>query len=212
MSIISSALEQYISQHSDPEPELLARLRRETHLKVLYPRMLTSPVQGRFLARLSAMIQPQRILEIGTFTGYGTLCLGEGLAPDGRITTLDRNPEREFVYKKYWQEAGMWDKIDFLCGPALDLLPQIEGPFDLVFIDADKQNYRAYYEAVLPKLRTGGSILADNVLWYGKVVEADAQDKESRGIKAFNDFVQQDPRVSCLLLPLGDGIMWLQKR
>lgn len=211
MSIISSALEQYISQHSDPEPELLVRLRRETHLKVLYPRMLTSPVQGRFLARLSQMIQPKRILEIGTFTGYGTLCLGEGLAPGGRITTLDRNPEREFVYKKYWQEAGMWDKIEFLCGPALDLLPQIEGSFDLVFIDADKQNYRAYYEAVLPKLRIGGSILTDNVLWYGKVVEPDAQDKESRGIKAFNDFVRQDPRVSCLLLPLGDGIMWLQK-
>ncbi|MEL7530749.1 MAG: O-methyltransferase [Bacteroidota bacterium] len=211
MSIISTALQDYITAHSAPEPDLLARLRRETHLKVLYPRMLTSPVQGRFLSLLSRMLRPKHILEIGTFTGYGTLCMSEGLAAGGKITTLDRNPEREFVYKKYWQEAGIWDKVDFQCGPALDLLPELTGPFDLIFIDADKQNYRAYYEAVLPKLRTGGMILTDNVLWYGKVVDPTAQDKESRGIKAFNDFVSNDPRVSCLLLPLGDGIMWIQK-
>lgn len=211
MSIISTALQDYITSHSTPEPELLVRLRRETHLKILYPRMLTSPVQGRFLALISQMLRPQHILEIGTFTGYGTICLAEGLAEGGQITTLDRNPEREFVYKKYWTEAGIWDKINFKCGPALDLLPKLSGPYDLVFIDADKQNYQAYYEAVLPKLRVGGMILTDNVLWYGKVVDPQAQDKESRGIKAFNDFVSQDPRVNCLLLPLGDGIMWIQK-
>lgn len=211
MSIISTALQEYITAHSAPEPELLVRLRRETYLKVLYPRMLTSPVQGRFLALVSRMLQPHHILEIGTFTGYGTLCLSEGLAQKGQITTLDRNPEREFVYKKYWTEAGIWDKVNFKCGPALDLLPALSGPFDLVFIDADKQNYLAYYEAVLPKLRKGGMILTDNVLWFGKVVDPLAQDKESLGIKAFNDFVSQDPRVSCLLLPLGDGIMWIQK-
>lgn len=208
----SSQLLAYALQHSSSESDLLYRLRRETHLRVLYPQMLSNPVQGRFLSWVAKLVQPHHILEIGTFTGYGTLCLAEGLAPGGKVQTLDINAELDYLRRTFWKEAGMEAQIEAIYGPALDLLPQLQGPWDLVFIDADKQNYRAYYEAILPQLRPGGTILADNVLWHGKVVDALAQDKETRGIRDFNAFVQQDERVDCLLLPLFDGIMWIQKR
>ncbi len=202
----------YASAHSVPEPSLLYRLRRETHLRVLYPQMISNHLQGRFLSWVSRLLRPHHILELGTFTGYGTLCLAEGLAPGGTITTVDINPELDYLRQAYWEEAGLSKQIKACYGPALDLLIQLKGPWDLIFIDADKQNYRAYYEAILPHLRPGGIILADNVLWHSKVVDPLAQDKETRGIRDFNDFVVQDKRVEVLLLPMFDGIMWIQKR
>jgi caffeoyl-CoA O-methyltransferase len=202
----------YAYAHSHSESDLLSRLRRETHLRVLYPQMMSRPLQGRFLASVSKLVQPHHILEIGTFTGYGTLCLAEGLAQGGRITTLDINAELDYLRRAFWQQSAWKDQIEARYGPALDLLDEFKGPFDLVFIDADKQNYLSYYQAIFPKVRPGGIILADNVLWHNKVVDPAAQDKETTGIRAFNDFVSQDKRVDCVLLPLMDGMMWIQKR
>jgi predicted O-methyltransferase YrrM len=208
---IKRDLLQYADLHSSPEPPLLADLRRETHLKVLYPQMLSPILQGRFLAFLSQLFRPRRILEIGTFTGYSCLCLSEGLPPEGRIITIEVNPEREKMIRKWVQKAGKVDQIDLRIGPAIELIEEAEGPFDLVFIDADKANYSQYYQQVMPKLREGGLILADNTLWHGKVLNPVFKDKETKGIRAFNELVQNDPRAENVLLPSWDGIMMIRK-
>ncbi|MEO0468306.1 MAG: O-methyltransferase [Bacteroidota bacterium] len=208
---IDPAIQAYATAKSAPEPAHLAHLDRQTHLKVLYPRMLPGAFQGRLLSFLSQMIQPHRILEIGTFTGYSSICLAEGLAEGGQVVTIDINPEREFVMKPAFEAAGVANKIKVHYGRALDVLPTIDGPFDLVFIDADKQNYLPYYQVVLPKVRTGGLIIVDNVLYYGRVLEKGLQDKETRGISAFNDFVAEDARVFPIMLPFGDGLTLLRK-
>ncbi len=209
---MNSAIETYITDHTSPEDDLLKRLNRETHLKVLNPRMLSGHVQGRFLEMISKMIRPQRILEIGTYTGYSAICLAKGLAGNGILHTIEVNPELEEFAKRYFREAGLESQIIQHGGDALELIPQIDETFDLVFIDAAKESYLDYYHLIFDKVRKGGFILADNALWDGKVVDPNqVQDKETQGIMAFNDFIRKDDRVENLLLSLRDGIMIIRK-
>jgi len=209
---MNSAIETYITDHTSPEDDLLKRLNRETHLKVLNPRMLSGHVQGRFLEMISKMIRPQRILEIGTYTGYSAICLAKGLAGNGILHTIEVNPELEEFAKRYFREAGLESQIIQHGGDALELIPQIDETFDLVFIDAAKESYLDYYHLIFGKVRKGGFILADNALWDGKVVDPNqVQDKETQGIIAFNDFIRKDDRVENLLLSLRDGIMIIRK-
>ena len=209
---MNSAIETYITDHTSPEDDLLKRLNRETHLKVLNPRMLSGHVQGRFLEMISKMIRPQRILEIGTYTGYSAICLAKGLAGNGILHTIEVNPELEEFAKRYFREAGLESQIIQHGGDALELIPQIDETFDLVFIDAAKESYLDYYHLIFDKVRKGGFILADNALWDGKVVDPNqVQDKETQGIIAFNDFIRKDDRVENLLLSLRDGIMIIRK-
>jgi predicted O-methyltransferase YrrM len=209
---MNSAIETYITDHTSPEDDLLKRLNRETHLKVLNPRMLSGHVQGRFLEMISKMIRPKRILEIGTYTGYSAICLAKGLAGNGILHTIEVNPELEEFAKRYFREAGLESQIIQHGGDALELIPQIDETFDLVFIDAAKESYLDYYHLIFDKVRKGGFILADNALWDGKVVDLNqVQDKETQGIMAFNDFIRKDDRVENVLLSLRDGIMIIRK-
>lgn len=205
-------IEDYIFDHSSPESDILKKLYRETHLKVLYSQMLSGHVQGSFLKMISCMISPERILEIGTFTGYSTICLAKGLKQHGILDTIEANPELEDIICKYVTLAGLQDKIKLHMGKAIDIIPQMKAPYDLVFIDADKENYSEYYRLVFPKVRIGGFILADNVLWYGKVAWSEPpNDKETRGIMDFNDMVRDDIRVEKIILPIRDGINIIRK-
>ncbi len=205
-------IEEYIKNHTSEEDSLLADLDRETNLKVMYPRMLSGHLQGKFLEMISCMINPKTILEIGTYTGYSAICLAKGLSVDGVLHTIEINPELNNISDRYFDKSGMKFKIQQHTGSALDIVPKIKEIFDLVFIDADKENYLNYYNLVFDKVNTGGFILADNALWAGKVVESpDKQDKETKGIIEFNNFVQQDKRVENMLLPLRDGIMMVRK-
>lgn len=203
--------EAYAEQHTQPESNLLHRLYRETHLKTMYPRMLSGHLQGQFLKMLSSIIQPKVILEIGTFTGYSTINLAFGLPENGIIHTIDSNPESVEIGRKYFAEAGVGKKIITHIGNALDIIPQIDAQFDLVFIDADKENYLNYYKMIYDKLKPGGVILADNAFWGGKAFDKTTQDKETLGIKEFNSFVQRDDRVENMLIPLRDGLMIIRK-
>lgn len=209
---MNSTIETYITDHTSPEDDLLKRLNRETHLKVLNPRMLSGHVQGRFLEMISKMIQPHRILEIGTYTGYSAICLAKGLSGNGILHTIEVNPELEEFAKRYFREAGLEKQIIQHRGDALELIPQINETFDLVFIDAAKESYLDYYHLIFDKVRKGGFILADNALWDGKVVDPNqSQDKETNGIVAFNDFIRNDNRVEKVLLSIRDGIMIIRK-
>lgn len=213
MDFISKDIQQYAEKISQPEPEILKELNKETHVKVLYPRMLSGHWQGRFLSFFAKMLQPQRILEIGTYTGYACLCMSEGLAEGGKAITIEVNVELEEMIRHYFAKANMQEKIDLHIGDAQKIIPTLDEVFDLVFIDADKENYLKYYELVLPKVRKGGIILADNVLWSGKVVEiAKPSDKETRSLQHFNTFLSEDSRVECLLLPVRDGLLAARKR
>ncbi|WNJ21215.1 O-methyltransferase [Pontibacter sp. G13] len=212
MDFLPPDIDAYVAAHTSPESELLAELNRDTHLKTLYPRMLSGHVQGRILSMISHMIRPKRVLEIGTFTGYSCLCLAEGLPEDGKIISLELNPELEFMIRPRLIEAGIEDQVELVFGDAMTNLESIEGPFDLVFIDADKARYPIYYERVLPKVRTGGFLLVDNVLWSGKITDLSVKDKETTGIRAFNDLVTEDDRVEQVLLPVRDGMMLVRKR
>ena len=207
MHFLPADLEAYIGAHTTPESGLLARLDRETHVKVHLPRMLSGHAQGRTLALLSRLMRPQRVLEVGTYTGYSALCLAEGLAPGGTLVTIDRNDELAAMARRYFAEAGLTDQIDYRLGEARTLLPQLPGPFDLVFLDADKENYVFYYETLLPRMQPGSLLIADNVLWSGKVISPEADDKDTVALRAFNAHVQADPRVENVLLPLRDGLM-----
>ena len=207
MHFISTQLDDYVTDHSDREPELLAVLNRETHLKVLQPRMLSGHFQGRVLSLLSKIIRPQNILEIGTYTGYATLCLCEGLAPNGTLDTIDIKEELVDFQRKYFDKSPWGEQITQHLGQALDIIPTINKMFDLVFIDADKNNYEAYYELVIPKMNKGGIILSDNVLWSGKVVEvADPNDIQTLTLQSYNLLLKNDPRVETVLLPIRDGL------
>ena len=208
----SLTLDAYITQHTTPEEEALRWLVRQTYLQTIHPRMLSGLVQGRFLTMVSAMLAPKHILEVGTFTGYSALCLAKGLAPDGILHTIECNDELEALIRQAFAKAGRTDQIVLHIGNAVTLIPQMDETFDLVFIDGDKREYTAYYEAAMPKLRSGGFIVADNVLWDGKVLEDPfPQDAQTQGIAAFNAHIHADPRVENVLLPLRDGVMVVRK-
>jgi len=207
MHFLSDTLETYIEQHSDVEPILLQELSRETHLKVIQPRMITGHFQGRFLSLLSKIIAPKRILEIGTYTGYSALCLAEGLIESGTLETIEVNPELAAIQKKYFDKSDYSSQIKTYMGDALDIIPTLKGPFDLVFIDAEKKQYDAYFEAVIKKSKSGTVILSDNVLWTGKVVEPlDPKDKTTKVLLDYNKKLAEDPRVQTSLLPIRDGL------
>jgi len=205
------AAEQYAEAHTTPELPLLQRLVRETHLKTTLPRMLCGHLQGAMLSLFSEMIRPTNILEIGTFTGYSAICLAQGLAANGKLITIDNNEETLEIARRYFQEAGLTQKIEIKTGDAAQILPLLDNVFDLVFIDADKRKNATYYEMVLPKVRKGGYILIDNVLWNGKVIPPAATDKDTATIAAFNRMIQEDSRVKNILLPIRDGLMVAQK-
>lgn len=207
MHFLSEQLEDYIAEHSENEPELLAKLSKETHQKILQPRMLSGHFQGRVLSLLSKLIAPKRILEIGTYTGYSALCLCEGLADGGQLDTIDIKEELQDFQRKYFERSPYNDQIKQHLGSAIDIIPTLEGPFDLVFIDADKENYQNYFELVLPKMRKGGIILSDNVLWSGKILEeAKANDKSTLKLQQYNQHLKNDKRVETVLLPIRDGL------
>lgn len=213
MEFLEKAIQFYSENHSQDESELLKKLNRETFLKVPQPRMLSGHLQGRFLSFISKLISPQRILEIGTYTGYSALCLAEGLNDSGKLFTIDPNEETNFFARKFFNESPYSAKIVLMQGQALSIIPQLNEVFDLVFIDADKKNYQNYYDAVIGKVPSGGLIIADNVLWSGKVVEdINKMDVDTKLIHAFNEFVSSDERVESLLLPIRDGLMILRKK
>ncbi len=201
----------YCQSYSTPQRELLYRLERETHLKTMAPRMMAGPYQGQLLRFISWMVRPRRALELGTFTGYGALCLAEGLAEGGVLHTIEVNPEVVWLARKYFAEAGMNDRIRLHVGDAFEVVPALGGDFDLVFLDAGKRQYEAMYELVLPRVRPGGFVLADNVLWSGKVVVGH-DDADTRALDAFNKKVAADPRVECLMLPVRDGLTLVRKK
>ncbi len=212
MDFLPEAINDYVERHCAPESELLQSLNRETYAKILMPRMLSGHMQGRVLSLLSRMIRPKRILEIGTYTGYSALCLAEGLVEGGCLDTIDINDELAAMVKRYMDQSEWGQKIHCHWGDARTVIPGIEGEFDLVFIDADKENYLTYYEMVLPRIPKGGWIIADNVLWSGKVLESEGKmDKDTRALHHFNTFVRNDKRVYPVLLPVRDGLMVLQK-
>ena len=210
MEIINEDLLHYSEQHTTPESPLLKKINRDTYAKVMMPRMLSGHLQGRVLSMISKLVQPGLILEIGTYTGYSAMCLAEGLRSDGTLITIDINEELEDRVRKYFEDAGLSSKIQYRIGDATKIISSLEGPFDLVFIDADKENYSRYYDMLIDKVRPGGIILADNVLWSGKVLQS-KQDKDTRAIVEFNKKIHQDTRVENVLLPIRDGILMIRK-
>lgn len=213
MDFLPAALSRYVEEHTGPESTLLRDLERETHANVLMPRMVSGHFQGRVLSMLSRMIRPHSILEIGTFTGYSALCLAEGLAEGGRLHTVDINDELAAMVERYVRQSPYATSIHCYWGNALDIIPAFDFPFDLVFIDADKINYRKYYDLILPKVRKGGWIIADNVLWSGKILDSPLKmDVDTAALHQFNEDVKHDERVRAVLLPVRDGLMVLEKR
>jgi caffeoyl-CoA O-methyltransferase len=205
-------LDQYILDHTSPEDPVLAELNRETWVRTVHPQMLAGHFQGKILEMISCMIRPYRILEIGTFTGYSSICLAKGLARDGKLTTIERDEEITDFANKYISRSIAANSITLLRGDAREIIPGLKDMFNLVYLDADKDEYMEYYELVLPKVTEGGFILADNVLWGGKVIEKlDNGDHFTSGIIAFNEHIKQDIRVEQLILPVRDGIMLIRK-
>jgi predicted O-methyltransferase YrrM len=209
--MINEDLQNLLLQYCEPESELLQRINRETHLKVLMPRMLSGHYQGRVLSMLSKLVNPKRILEVGTFTGYATLCLAEGLHPEGKLFTLDINVELEDMVRRNFADSPYEKQIVYQLGDAMENIPQLDEVFDLVFIDADKKNNGSYYDLVLDKVRPGGLIIVDNVLWSGKVL-SNQQDKDTKNIITFNDKIAKDPQVEKLILPVRDGLFVIRKK
>ena len=207
MDFISEKLTEYISENSNTEPEILAKLNEETYQKVLQPRMLSGHIQGRFLSMISKMKSPSCILEIGTYTGYGTLCLAEGLSDGGKIFTIDRNEELLKIQNKYFEMSGKRDKIIQLTGNAKDILENLDESYDIVFIDADKENYIEYFNLVSERLNNNGIIISDNVLWSGKVLNSPSKnDEETNILIEFNKTLNENERFETVILPLRDGL------
>ncbi len=207
MNFLPEKIDNYAVNHSQQEPEILKELSRETWQKVLNPRMLSGAFQGRILSILSKLIQPKNILEIGTYTGYSTLCLCEGLAKDGKIITIDKNEELENLQNKYFEKSGYRNQIAQIIGDATQIIPSLDQKFDLVFIDADKSNYINYFNLVIDKINSGGIILSDNVLWSGKVVEKlNEKDVDTKTLLQYNKLLNEDKRVETVLLPIRDGL------
>lgn len=209
---MESIIQKYVIEHTEEESELLRELERETYVKIYHPRMLSGHLQGKMLKMFSQMIAPYRILEIGTYTGYSALCLAEGLLPGGILHTIELNDELEEFIRLYINRSQLSSKIKLHIGNALNIIPTIEDTFDLVFIDGDKREYLEYYHAIFEKVRQGGFIIADNVLWNGKVLNENENDDFTKSIRAFNDYVHFDTRVENVMLPLRDGLMILRKR
>ena len=209
---ISPEMDRYLENHASSEPDILKRLRKETFQKTTQPHMISGYLQGRLLAIISKMLQPKNILEIGTFTGYATLCLTEGLAKEGKITTIDVNEELAYLPKKYFQESEFSAQIDFQLKDAKDFLKETDEFFDLVFIDADKENYPEYFHLIKSRVNSGAVILFDNVLWYGKVLEENSKQKSTQKIQELNDLVAKDEDFENLILPLRDGINLIRKK
>ena len=212
MNFIEERVEEYSMLHTTKESELLNKIDRETHLEVLRPRMLSGHFQGRLLSMLSKMISPYRILEIGTYTGYSAICLAEGLTEDGKLYTIDINEELEDRVRQYFLESNYNQQIDLIIGDALNLIPRLKESWDIVFIDADKKNYTKYFNMVVASVKSGGYIIADNVLWSGKVVEKDHLDEDTLALRVFNDTLSKDPRFEVVLLPLRDGLLIARKK
>lgn len=213
MELFSPQLLTYCQDHTTPEDEILKQISRETHAKVLRPRMLSGHLQGKTLEMFSKMLRPHSILEIGTYTGYSALCMARGLAPGGKLVTVDINEELEPMVKGFFEKSGLSSIIEYKIGNALDIIPELKGNFDLVFIDADKTNYINYYQMIVERVNPGGIILADNVLWSGKVLldKGEQADKDTQAILDFNLMIQKDPRVENVLFPIRDGIMMARK-
>lgn len=212
LSLIPEEIEEYCELHTTPESQLLNRLNRETNLKVLRPRMLSGKLQGTFLAMIARMIKPSYILEIGTYTGYSALCLAEGLTSSGELHTIEIDEELEDISRKYFKESSFHSQIHLHIGDANTIIPTLPHQWDLVFIDAEKKDYKKYFDLIFPNLRNGGIILIDNVLWSGKVVEEVAHnDYDTQAILAFNDYIQQYEGVINLTLPFRDGILMVEK-
>ena len=210
MDVINKELQAYAEKHTTVESPLLKKINRDTNAHVLMPRMLSGQLQGRVLSMLSCLCKPRVILEIGTYTGYSAICLAEGLQQGGKLITIDINEELYDRVSGYFREAGLDDRIDYRIGDAAAIIPQLSERFDLVFIDADKENYARYYDLVIDRVNLNGLILADNVLWSGKVLQ-EKPDKDTRSIMDFNAKVQADARVENVLLPVRDGIMLMRK-
>lgn len=210
MDFLPDDISGYSETHTSPESALLKQINRDTHAKVMMPRMLSGHLQGRFLSMISHLLKPKNILEIGTYTGYSAICMAEGLRPEGKLVTIDVNEELETRVRGYFEQAGISSNVDYKVGDAAKIIPTLTEVFDLVFIDADKENYALYYDLVFDKVAKGGLIMADNVLWSGKVVQP-KPDKDTRAILAFNEKVVNDSRVEVLLLPLRDGILMARK-
>ncbi len=209
---MTDKLNEYLAQHCSPEHPILQQLNRETHLKILRPRMLSGHLQGTWLYMMTQMIRPKRILELGTYTGYSAISMGLALPPDGELISIDQNDELKDFAQDFVNKAGLTDQIRLLSGDALSLIPQQTGVFDLVFIDAEKSEYLDYYHLVFDLLPSGGILIADNVLWDNKVLYTlPEQDPQTQGIIAFNEFVQQDARVENIIMPLRDGLMVVRK-
>jgi caffeoyl-CoA O-methyltransferase len=209
--IVNEDVERYAEEHSTPDPELFRRLEEETGATTDLPQMMVGPLEGPFLGWLAWLSQARRILEIGTFTGYSSISMALNLPEGGRIVSLDVNEETTAVARRYAEEAGVADRIEYRVGSALEELRNLDGPFDLVFIDADKESYVDYYENVLPKLSERGFIVADNVLWSGRVLDDDGEES-TKAIKRFNDHVAADDRVECLTLTVRDGMTLIRRR
>jgi len=211
MHFISDELEAYCLAHTSPEDDILYQLNRETHLKILRPRMLSGHLQGKLLKMFSDMIKPEYVLEIGTYTAYASICLAHGLKENGILHTIEINPELEDFLQPYLDKAGLTNNVKLIVGNALDEIPKLNYTYDLVFIDADKENYPTYLDLVIPKVRKGGFIIADNVLWSGKVLCPDSTDKDTQSIVAFNTYVQNHSQLENILLPFRDGLMIMKK-
>lgn len=213
MHFLPENIDKYVVAHTEEEPALLNALTRETYQKVLQPIMLSGPYQGRVLSMISKLIRPKQILELGTFTGYSTLCLAEGLQKNGQIHTIDTNEELYDFQRRYFDKSEYGGQIVQHLGPALDIIPTLDFSFDLVFIDADKLNYINYFHAIVDKLNSGGIILTDNVLWHGKVAEPlDPKDKSTAILMEYNRLLRKDPRIETVMLPIRDGLTLSRKR
>lgn len=212
MNFLDPEIEQYAEAHTTPENSLLAQITRDTYLEVLQPRMLSGHLQGRILSMLSKMIRPNAILEIGTYTGYSALCLAEGLSAHGTLLTIDKNIELYDRANAYFSESAFAPKIQMLKGNALTIVPDLKQKWDLIFIDADKENYQKYYDLTLPNLNKGGFIIADNVLWSGKVIDANENDVDTIALRSFNTALIEDNRVEVLMLPVRDGLTVVRKK
>ena len=209
---LTTPLDQYIADHSSPEGDYLYKLFRATHIEILAPQMASGHIQGRLLKFLVKMIRPHRILEIGTFTGYSALCMAEGLEDDSKLYTFEVEDELEDFTRRWINGSQFADKIEFIIGDALDIVPTLGEKFDMVFIDGNKREYIKYYEMAMEHLADGGWILADNTLWDGHVIEPERQDAQTNGVRAFNDLIRNDERVEVVILPLRDGLTIIRKK